>query len=338
MKYFQLLSLIIGASALFTPQIIFADHSGGTFPVCSKTAKVLKSACGFDVRDNYLESAAICLNLSDRDNRKECFEEAFSEKKENNQQCREVFRARRELCNDIGEDPYDPPFGEDYVDNFVNPLEIGNTIEPNPYFPLVPGNVWTYQGTILDDDGEEITETVTVTVTDKTKLINGVSCLVVNDIVVEGEEDTLIEDTDDWYAQDLHGNVWYCGEIAENFETFEGDNPEEAELVDIDGSWKAGRDGAKAGILFPAIPQVGDVIRQEVAWGNAEDVVEILSLTGTESTGPASCNGTCLVTRDFTPLEPEANENKYYVPGIGLIVEINLESGERLELIEFNTP
>ena len=190
----------------------------------------------------------------------------------------------------------------------------------------------------MDDEGEEITETITVRVTDKTKLIDGITCIVVNDLVIEGEDDTPIEDTDDWYAQDLAGNVWYCGEISENFELFDGDNPEEAELVDIDGSWKAGRDGAKAGILFPAIPQVGDIIRQEVAWGEAEDVIEILSLTGSESTGPASCLDNCLVTRDFTPLDPAANENKYYVPGIGFIVEINLENGERLELVEFSTP
>lgn len=338
MRIFQFLSVIIATSVLLTPQSTIADHSSYSFPACTKTAKVLKSACGFDVRDNYLQSAASCLNFVDGDNRKECFQEAFSEKKESSKLCRVVFNARKDLCNEIGEAPYDPPFGEEHADNFVNPLEIGNSIDPNPYFPLVPGNQWIYQGTVLDDEGEEVTETITVTVTDKTKLIDGVTCIVINDLVVEGEDDTPIEDTDDWYAQDSAGNVWYCGEISENFELFEGDNPEDAELVDIDGSWKAGRDGAKAGILFPAIPQVGDIIRQEVAWGEAEDVIEILSLTGNESTEPASCLDNCLVTRDFTPLDPEANENKYYVPGIGFIVEINLENGERLELIEFSTP
>ena len=95
-----------------------------------------------------------------------------------------------------------------------------------------------------------------VTVLDKTKYVEGVTCIVVNDLVI-GE--TTSEDTDDWYAQDRDGNVWYCGEIAKNFETFEGDDPEEAELVDIDGSWKTGRDGAKPGILMLTAPAVDDL-------------------------------------------------------------------------------
>jgi hypothetical protein len=47
------------------------------------------------------------------------------------------------------------------------------------------------------------------------------------------------------------------------------------------------------------------------------------------------CDGSCLLTRDFTPLEPDAEENKYYVPGLGLIVEVDVESGDRVELVEF---
>ncbi|MDH3616958.1 MAG: hypothetical protein OEQ90_10870, partial [Gammaproteobacteria bacterium] len=64
-------------------------------------------------------------------------------------------------------------------------------------------------------------------------------------------------------------------------------------------------------------------------------VVEILAVDGDETAIAASCNAECLVTRDFSPLEPEANENKYYAPGIGLILEIDANSGDRVELIEF---
>ena len=116
---------------------------------------------------------------------------------------------------------------------------------PNPYLPLVPGNRWEYEGTFIDDDGEAVTETITVTVTGDTKLIDGVTCAVVTD--VETEDDVVIESTDDWFAQDVDGNVWYCGEISRNFEVFGGDDPEEPELVDTEGSWKAGRERAKAG-------------------------------------------------------------------------------------------
>ena len=98
-------------------------------------------------------------------------------------------------------------------------------------------------------------------------MIQGITCIVLKDVVdVDG---AVIEDTDDWYAQDIDGNVWYCGEIALNFESFEGDDPQDPEVTDIDGSWKAGRDGAQAGILFPYAPQIGEVIRQEVSWREA---------------------------------------------------------------------
>jgi hypothetical protein len=179
-------------------------------------------------------------------------------------------------------------------------------------------------------------ETVTVSVTEKTKLIEGVTCLVVNDLVEE--DGAPVEDTDDWYAQDLDGNVWYCGEIARNFEVFEGDNPEEAELVDIEGSWKAGRDGAQPGIVMLASPQAGDVYRQEVALGEAEDAARVISTTGSASVPAASCDSDCVLTRDFTPLEPDARERKFYAPGVGLIVERDLVSGDRVELVEFSAP
>ena len=136
----------------------------------------------------------------------------------------------------------------------------------NPYFPLKVGNRWVYEG------GDE---TITVEVLRATKLIEGVTCIVVNDLV---EEDGVkIEDTDDWYAQrEDTRDVWYVGEIVKNFETFDGDRPDEPELVDIDGSWKTGRDGAKPGILIEANPEPGNAYRQEISLGEAEDVAEVL--------------------------------------------------------------
>ena len=112
-----------------------------------------------------------------------------------------------------------------------------------------------------------------------------------------------------------------------------------AELVDIEGSWKAGRDRAKAGILIPVEPEIGDVFRSEVLYDEAEDILTVLSLTGDETTVVASCNNLCLVTKDHTPLEPGDEENKYYLPGTGLILEVDLETGDRTELVSFgNAP
>jgi hypothetical protein len=207
---------------------------------CTDTATAASSACRADAVGAFHIARGVCINLSDDAQRSECFDEARSERREARSLCREQRAARLDLCEVLGEDRYDPEL--DPAD-FVDPLEIGGAVEPNPYFPLIPGTRWVYEG------GDE---TVTVTVTEKTKLIEGVTCLVVNDLVEE--DGAPVEDTDDWYAQDLDGNVWYCGEIAKNFELFEGDDPEEAELVDIDGSWKAGRDGAQPGHRHAGLP------------------------------------------------------------------------------------
>ena len=307
---------------------VLADDFG-----CSESARLLRYACEFDTIEGLLETKAVCLDSSAPDDA--CFAAAEDEFAENREECTDVLEVRLEVCEALDDAVHEPGFGEDFAANFVDPLLIGNGITPNPYMPLVQGNTWTYEGTSIDeDDGEEVTEIITVTVTGDTKLIQGITCLVVNDTAEEDGE--VIENTDDWFAQDVDGNVWYCGEIAENFETFEGDEPEEPELVDIEGSWKAGREGSKAGMLIPFNPVPGDVIRQEVAYGEAEDVVEIVSITASESAPGGSCTDTCLHTIDFTPLEPGVRENKYYAPGIGLIVEVEPETGERLELLEFD--
>ena len=304
---------------------------------CASTASLLWQACDIDIMDDFFEEVATCQN-SDEDELDECIAEAVDQRDETQEECADIYAARQNVCQDLGDEVHEPEFGEAFADNFIDPLDIGDGEEPNPYFPLLQGNQWIYESTFIDeDDGEEITETITVTVTNKTKLIQGITCLVVNDTVEEDGD--LIEDTDDWFAQDKDGNIWYCGEIAKNFELYEGDEPEIPELVDIEGSWKAGREGAKAGMLLPFEPTEGQVIRTEVLFGDAEDVVEILSVTGTEAAEGGSCDGNCLVTLDYSPLEPGAAENKYYAPGLGLILEVDLESGDRAELISFtNTP
>jgi hypothetical protein len=304
---------LFGAPVLATAQSTF----------CTDTANAMLMACRADTEDDFWVATAQCINVSDEAARPACDAAAVAEKEGSVAECAAQLVARQEVCGLVGEDRYNPDFS---AANFVDPSEIGASVAPNPYFPLRPGTRWVYEG------GEE---RITVMVTDRTKLIEGVTCLVVNDVVEEDGE--IIEDTDDWYAQDLNGNVWYCGEIAKNFETFEGDDPEDAELVDIEGSFKAGREGAKPGIVMLANPQVGNAYRQEAALGDAEDVAQVTSITETEAVLGASCDGNCLVTRDFTPLEPGVNESKYYAPGVGLILEVDAE-GVRVELVEFTTP
>lgn len=311
-------SLALSIGLLWTPGLATAQS---TF--CTDTANAMLMACKAETEDDFWVTTAQCINVLDEAERQQCDTDAGTQKEEGQEECDAQLAARLELCGLVGEERYAPDFTPA---NFVDPNEIGNTVEPNPYLPLIPGTRRVYEG------GDE---TTTVIITNKTKLIAGVTCRVVNDVVEEAGE--VIEDTDDWFAQDLAGNVWYCGESVQDFETFEGDDPEEAELVSIDGSFKAGQDGAQPGILMLANPQVGNAYRQEVALGDAEDAAVVTSLTTTESVPAASCNNDCLVTRDFTPLEPDVNENKYYARGIGPILEID-EEGNRTELVEFTTP
>lgn len=319
---------ILLVAAGFTP---LTTRAAGEPPgACTRAAYAVFHACNHEVQEEYWTSHGNCINISPSEEKKDCHEESSEEAGEGIELCREQRTARLALCDSVGEDPYEPDFSPE---NFVDPLEIGDSVAPNPYFPLRPGTRWVYEKASLDDEEQEVIETITVVVTDKIKVIEGVSCLVVNDLVEEGG--VPVEDTDDWYAQDLEGNVWYCGEIAENFETFEGDDPEEAELVDIEGSWKAGRDRAKPGILVKRQPAVGDVYRQEVFLGDAEDVAEVVEIDGTETTPAASCTNDCLVTREYTPIEPGIHEFKYYAPGIGLIFGTDMEGG-REELVEYD--
>lgn len=291
-------------------------------PGCSASAHIQRLACEYDLRDDFYTSNAICQDSANPD--LACFDDAETDFDEGLDECNEYLDARLELCESLDDATHDPAFGPDFAADFVDPLEIGSTVAPNRWFALVPGNRWLYEG-----DGESIE----VVVTSDTKLIDGITCIVVIDTAME--DDVVVEITNDWYAQDVSGNVWYCGEIAENFEEFDGDDTSGPELVDIDGSWKAGRDNAEPGMLLPLDPQVGDVIRQEFAQTDAEDVIEILAIDATETSPGASCDGDCLMTRDFTPLEPDVEEHKFYAPGIGLIAEIKPGTTERVELVEF---
>jgi hypothetical protein len=77
-------------------------------------------------------------------------------------------------------------------------------------------------------------------------------------------------------------------------------------------------DGAKPGIVMKAQPRVDDVYRQEFWLGVAEDYARVVSLRGNATVPAASC-ADCLVTGDFVPLEPDADERKFYKRGVGLI-------------------
>jgi hypothetical protein len=186
----------------------------------------------------------------------------------------------------------------------------------NPYWPMAPGSRWVYR-----EDGQR----VEVTVTDRTKEILGIRATVVHDVVTEDGE--LVEDTDDWYAQDKDGNVWYLGEATKEYEN--------GKVKTTEGSWEAGVDGAEAGILLPGEPEVGMAYRQEYYKGEAEDRGEILSLEEKVEVPFGSFEGV-LMTRDTTPLEPAVVEHKFYARGLGPVLAIGISGGSgREELVRF---
>jgi hypothetical protein len=192
----------------------------------------------------------------------------------------------------------------------------------NPYLPLLPGSTWTYEATGEDDD-----ETVTVTVTDETRVVAGVTTTVVHDRVT-GADGEVVEDTFDWFAQDRDGNVWYFGEDTT---AYDGDT------ASTEGSWEAGVDGAQAGVVMLARPRVGDGYRQEFLEGEAEDQAEVLAIDAEIVIG-ADTYDRVVKTADTTPLEPGLVEHKYYAPGIGLVAEETVSGGdERVVLVEHTT-
>ncbi len=180
--------------------------------------------------------------------------------------------------------------------------------------------MWTYTSTSPEGD-----ETIVVTVTDETRVVAGVTATVVHD-VAKDETGTVVEDTYDWYAQDTAGNVWYLGEDTTAYD---------GQLSSSEGSWEAGVDGAEAGLAMPAEPRVGDGYSQEYYQGVAEDRGEILATDATVSIEYGDYDEV-VRTEDTTPLEPDLVEQKYYAPGIGVVMEKTVAGGEELvELVAF---
>jgi hypothetical protein len=196
----------------------------------------------------------------------------------------------------------------------INPADFTNAVD-NPYFPLVPGTTFTF----LEKDGRESRENKT-TVTDETKIVMGVNCVVVHDTVTL--DGVLQEDTFDWYAQDKHGNVWYFGEVTREFKS--------GGRVSTAGSWEAGVNGAKPGIIMQAHPQPGEPYRQEYFPGEAEDIGQVMA-TGETVTVPFGTMKDCVRTKDWSLLE-SGSEKKWYAKGVGF-VRSESTSGEVSTLI-----
>jgi hypothetical protein len=194
----------------------------------------------------------------------------------------------------------------------LDPADFTTEID-NPYWPMKPGTRWTYRET----DGEGGESKVVVIVTDLTrKMANGITARVVRDTV--SEDGQVMEDTNDWYAQDAQGNIWYLGEDTAEFE--------DGKVSSRAGSFEAGVDGALPGIAIPADPEPGMEYRQEFYKGEAEDSGRVLS-TDELAEVPSGRYRDALLTKDFTPLEPDVLEYKLYAKGVGPVLILTASGG-----------
>jgi hypothetical protein len=183
----------------------------------------------------------------------------------------------------------------------------------NPWFPLIPGTTFVYRGV---KDGKASHDVLHVT--RRTRVIEGVRCTVLDDRLYAGGR--LVERTTDWYAQDENGTVWYFGERTAELDAH-------GKVASTEGSWQSGVGGAQAGIFMPAHPKVGESFRQEFFKGHAEDHFRVLSLSA-RVTVPYASSRRALLTKEWTPLEPDVVDHKLYVHGIGMVKEQTVKGGD----------
>ena len=186
----------------------------------------------------------------------------------------------------------------------LDPANFVGTVD-NPYFPLPVGRTWVYRG--IKNGQSQIDR---VTVTQKTKVLAGITATTVFDVATH--RGTLLERTFDWYAQDRQGNVWYLGENTTAY--LPGGQKDKS------GSWQAGVEGAKPGIIMEANPQIPDAYRQECRAGKAEDTAWIVGTQGSVKVPYGTLRHT-LTSLETTRIEPGVVDEKIYAPGIGIVRE-----------------
>ncbi|MDX6580821.1 MAG: hypothetical protein QOI10_5 [Solirubrobacterales bacterium] len=204
----------------------------------------------------------------------------------------------------------------------LDPADFSADID-NRRWPMTVGSRWVYRVT---DSADRSRKRDVIKVTGRTKLMgDGIEARVVRDVVTDHGKPTEV--TEDWYAQDAHGNVWYFGEDTTAYR--------HGRAVD-NGSWEAGVDGAMPGIALPAHPKVGMTYREEYSKGEAEDQSRVIRLDA-QAEVPAGHYKDVLMTEDFSPIEPKVSELKFYAKGSGqAVLAVDVSGGsEREELVEY---
>jgi hypothetical protein len=197
--------------------------------------------------------------------------------------------------------------------------DFSSTVD-NHYLSYLAGTTFKYTNT----DGDVVQQDVGPA----TKTLLGVTCMVVHDFT-KSKTGEMLEDTYDYFAQDKAGNVWYFGEDTKAYV---------GTAVSTMGTWAAGVNDAKPGIVMKANPKIGDSYRQEYLPGQAEDEAEVVSVTEKVTVPYGTFEG-CVKTKEHTALAPGDVENKYYCPGVGEVLAVDIgsiDAGKREELVSVN--
>jgi hypothetical protein len=204
----------------------------------------------------------------------------------------------------------------------LDPADFTTQID-NPYWPMAPGSRWVYRET----DSEGTKGRIELTIPNRTKRIaNGIEARVVHDVVTENGE--FVEVTDDWYAQDSAGNIWYMGEKTAEYK--------HGKVKTTKGSFEAGVDGAQPGIAVPARPEPGMSYSQEYDAGKAEDRGQVVSLDGQVEV-PFGHFTDVLTTRDTSRVEPKYMEFVFFVRNVGYALGVEVSGGsKREELVSYS--
>jgi len=205
------------------------------------------------------------------------------------------------------------PHGEGTTAAWVDSFDVRNcswsTQGENGYFVLRPG----YQIALGKGRGRQ-SEQMLVTVLNDTEHVDGVETRVVEEQVYEGGQ--LKEVSRNFFAIcQARGDVFYFGEDVDIYE--------KGQVVSSSGSWRAGRNGARAGLMMPGEPRVGLRHHQEVAPGHAMDRAEIAQ-SSDKCVTPGGTFSDCLTVIETSPLEPGDASIKRYAPGVGLVQDEDL--------------
>ena len=277
---------------------------------CERSARHAHRACMLDAEAEFWRAVSRCDHIPDSEARRVCRTVAREAYEESVAECEEVRTGRVALCSQLpmAHHPEIDP------DGFV--AEVTNEL-----FPLIPGTVWIYRE--VTEEGVFDTEIEVLT---GKRRFSGIHCTpVVSTVTNDGEP---VEQTIEWFAQDIEGNVWLFGEFSREYLN--------AQIIEIE-TWTTGREGAKPGIIMPANPAVGDFFRQGLAIDVSEDTATIVG-SGETLQVPAGEFRDVWISIDESPLEPDDIEEKYYAPGVGMVLELDLVTGDRMELVEVRLP